>query len=109
MTEDELLSLPKVRPDEASAFLGGDPTAQYIRLWCQDGDCPFGAAKQQSKNRWTYTINRRLLTKYRRGVGLVCLAACATEWEPVPILLMGGTGLALCGIAVGIKIGGDNR
>lgn len=39
MTEDELLSLPKVRPDEASAFLGGDPTAQYIRLWCQDGDC----------------------------------------------------------------------
>lgn len=63
MTEDELLSLPKVRPDEASAFLGGDPTAQYIRLWCQDGDCPFGAAKQQSKNRWTYTINRRLLIK----------------------------------------------
>ena len=66
MTEDELLSLPKVRPDEASAFIGGDPTAQYIRLWCQDGDCPFGAAKQQSKNRWTYTINRRLLIKYRR-------------------------------------------
>lgn len=66
MTEDELLPLPKVRPDEASAFLGGDPTAQYIRLWCQDGDCPFGAAKQQSKNRWTYTINRRLLIKYRR-------------------------------------------
>lgn len=37
------------------------------------------------------------------GVGLVCLAACATEWEPVPILLMGGSGLALCGIAGGIK------
>lgn len=43
------------------------------------------------------------------GVGLVCLAACATEWEPVPILLMGGGGLALCGIAGGIKIGGDNQ
>lgn len=43
------------------------------------------------------------------GIGLVCLAACATEWEPVPIMLMGGTGLALCGIARGIKIGGDNR
>lgn len=43
------------------------------------------------------------------GIGLVCLAACATEWKPVPILLMGGTGLALCGIAGGIKIGGDNR
>ena len=43
------------------------------------------------------------------GIGLVCLAAYATEWEPVPILLMGGTGLALCGIAGGIKIGGDNR
>lgn len=38
------------------------------------------------------------------GVGLICLAACATEWEPVPMLLMGGTGLALCGIAKGIKI-----
>ena len=37
------------------------------------------------------------------GIGLVCLAACATEWEPLPILLMGGTGLALCGIAGGIK------
>ena len=67
MTEEELLHLPKVGPDEASSFLGGEPTAQYIRLWCQDGDCPFGAAKQQSKNRWTYTINRRLLIKYRRG------------------------------------------
>ena len=38
------------------------------------------------------------------GIGLACLAACATEWEPVPILLMGGSGLALCGIAKGIKI-----
>lgn len=37
------------------------------------------------------------------GAALVFLAACATEWEPVPILLMGGTGLALCGIAGGIK------
>ena len=37
------------------------------------------------------------------GIGLVCLAACATEWKPVPILLMGGTGLAWCGITGGIK------
>ena len=37
------------------------------------------------------------------GVGLVCLVACATEWEPIPILLMGGAGLALCGIAGGMK------
>lgn len=29
------------------------------------------------------------------GIGLVFLAACATEWEPVPMLLMGGSGLAL--------------
>lgn len=36
------------------------------------------------------------------GIGLVCLAACATEWEPVPILLMGGTGLSLCWIALGM-------
>lgn len=37
------------------------------------------------------------------GAALVFLAGCATEWEPVPILLMGGSGLALCGIAKGIK------
>ena len=37
------------------------------------------------------------------GTAMVFLAACATEWEPVPILLMGGTGLALCGVAGGIK------
>lgn len=37
------------------------------------------------------------------GAALVFLAACATEWEPVPMLLMGGSGLALCGIAGGIK------
>ena len=34
------------------------------------------------------------------GAALVFLAACATEWEPVPILLMGGSGLALCGICL---------
>ena len=67
MSEEELLALSKVGPDEAAAFLRGEPTAQYIRLWCQDGDCPFGAAKQQSKRRWTYTINRWLLIRYRRG------------------------------------------
>lgn len=67
MTEEDLLSLPKVGPDEASAFLGGEPTAQYIRLWCQDGDCRSARPNSKSKNRWTYTINRRLLIKYRRG------------------------------------------
>lgn len=43
------------------------------------------------------------------GAVLVFLAGCATEWEPVPILLMGGSGLALCGIAGGLEIGGENR
>ena len=37
------------------------------------------------------------------GIGLICFAACATECKPLPILLMGGIGLALCGIAGGIK------
>ena len=37
------------------------------------------------------------------GAAMVFLAGCATEWEPIPILLMGGTGLALCGIAGGMK------
>ncbi len=67
MTEAELLALPKVGPDEAATFLEGEATAQYIRLWCQDGDCPFGTAKRQTNKRWTYTINRMLLIKYRRG------------------------------------------
>ena len=37
------------------------------------------------------------------GAAMVFLAGCATEWEPIPILLMGGTGLALCGIAGAMK------
>lgn len=37
------------------------------------------------------------------GADMVFLAGCATEWEPIPILLMGGTGLVLCGIAGGMK------
>lgn len=67
MTETELLNLPKVGPDEASKFLGGDPSAQYIRLWCQEAACPFGTAQKMSAHRYNYTINRQLLIKYRRG------------------------------------------
>lgn len=33
------------------------------------------------------------------GIVLVFLASCSSEWEPRPILLMGGIGLGLCGIA----------
>lgn len=67
MTDEQLLALPKVGPDEASAFLDGEVTAQYIRLWCQCGDCPFGAALKMSPHRYNYTINRRRLIKYRNG------------------------------------------
>lgn len=51
MTDAELLAMPKVGPEEASRFLGGDPSAEYIRVWCQDGTCPFGACVQMSKRR----------------------------------------------------------
>lgn len=67
MTDAELLAMPKVGPEEASRFLGGDPSAEYIRVWCQDGTCPFGACVQMSKHRKNYTINRRLLIRYRDG------------------------------------------
>ena len=33
------------------------------------------------------------------GIALVCLAACANEWNPGPMLLMGGSGLLLCIVA----------
>lgn len=65
-TDQELLSLPRVGPEEAAEYLGGEPSAHYIRLWCQSGKCPFGAALQTS-NRWNYTINRQRLIRYRRG------------------------------------------
>lgn len=67
MTEEELIGLPKVGPEEASRFLGGDPSAEYIRIWCQAGTCPFGSCVQMSKSRKNYTINRKLLIRYRNG------------------------------------------
>ena len=67
MTENELLELPTVGPNEASKFLGGDPTAEFIRVWCQEGRCPFGTCVQMSPRRKNYTINRQRLILYRRG------------------------------------------
>ena len=67
MTDEDLLALAKVGPEEASRFLGGDPSAEYIRVWCQAGTCPFGSCVQMSKSRKNYTINRKLLISYKNG------------------------------------------
>lgn len=68
MSEKELLALPKVGPDEASDFLGGSPSAQYIRMWCAEGTCPFGTAiTRPGSTRKDYTICVPLLIRYRRG------------------------------------------
>ena len=67
MTDEDLLALAKVGPEEASCFLGGDPSAEYIRVWCQAGTCPFGSCVQMSKSRKNYTINRKLLIRYKNG------------------------------------------
>ena len=38
------------------------------------------------------------------GAALFCLAACASEWEPVAVLAFGLSGLGLCCIAKGITV-----
>ena len=67
MTDEDLLALAKDGPEEASRFLGGDPSAEYIGVWCQAGTCPFGSCVQMSKSRKNYTINRKLLIRYKNG------------------------------------------
>lgn len=67
MTEQELLSHKKIRPDIAAAYLQDGTTAQEIRVKAQKGICPFCTAEQPTGKRWIYRVNPGLLMKYKAG------------------------------------------
>lgn len=66
MTESELLSLPKVRVEDAARYLQNGTTAQEIRYQAQDGACPFCIAIR-GKGRYAYRVNIGKLVKFKMG------------------------------------------
>lgn len=67
MTDQELLSHKKIRPEIAAEYLQDGTTAQEIRVKAQKGICPFCTAHKPTGKRWTYRVNPGLLMKYKAG------------------------------------------
>ena len=66
MTDEELLSLPKVRVADAARYLQNGTTAQEIRYFSQLGVCPYCEAIKGS-GRYAYRVNIGRLMKYKKG------------------------------------------
>lgn len=66
LTDEELLSMEKVTPEIAAAYLQSGTNAHYLRLDAQNGDCPFMQAIR-NKGRYSYRVNVGLLIKYKHG------------------------------------------
>ena len=67
MSDNELMSLKKIRPEDAARYLQDGSTAQEIRVKAQLGICPFCTAEQPTGRRWVYRINPGKLMKYKHG------------------------------------------
>ena len=67
MTDQELLALPRVKPEDAAKYLQNGTSAQEIRIFAQKGKCPFCSAFQPTGRRWVYRVNVGLLIKYKNG------------------------------------------
>ena len=69
MTDEELMALPKIRPEHAARYLQDGTTAQEIRVKAQAGMCPFCTAEKRTPKsmRHVYRINPGLLKKYKAG------------------------------------------
>lgn len=67
MTDQDLLSLKRIRPEDAARYLQDGSSAQEIRVKAQLGLCPFCTAEQPTGRRWVYRINAGKLMKYKRG------------------------------------------
>jgi hypothetical protein len=69
ITENELRSMERITPQIASSYIGSKTiSAQFIRIWAQNGRCPFCVAENVGGGRrYTYVINREALIKYKRG------------------------------------------
>ena len=69
MTDEELMALPKIRPEHAARYLQDGTTAQEIRIKAQFGICPFCTAEKRTPGsmRYVYRINPGLLRAYKAG------------------------------------------
>lgn len=69
VTDEELMMLPKIKPEHAAKYLQDGTTAQEIRVKAQYGVCPFCVAEKRTPNsrRHTYRINPGLLRAYKAG------------------------------------------
>ena len=69
MTDQELMAIPKIRPEDAARYLQDGTTAQEIRVKAQYGICPFCSAEKRTpgSRRHTYRVNIGLLMDYKAG------------------------------------------
>ena len=69
MTDQELMAIPKIRPEDAARYLQDGTTAQEIRVKAQNDICPFYSAEKRTpgSRRYTYRVNIGLLMAYKAG------------------------------------------
>ena len=69
MTNQELMAIPKIRPEDAVRYLQDGTTAQEIRVKAQFSICPFCSAEKRTpgSRRHTYRVNIGLLMDYKAG------------------------------------------
>lgn len=66
MSDMELLSLKKIRVEDAARYLQNGTTAQEIRVKAQNGTCLFCEAIR-GKGRFAYRVNIGKLMKFKKG------------------------------------------
>lgn len=65
LTDEDILSMKRVKPADAANYLGVDVTTIYYGL--QDGIFTFGTALQSPKSDgWIYDIRPRALVEYNK-------------------------------------------
>lgn len=65
LTDEDILSMQRVRPIDAARYLGVDVTTIYYGL--QDGTFTFGTAMQSPKSEnWIYDIRPQALVEYNK-------------------------------------------
>ena len=66
MTDEELLSIKKIRVEDAARYLQNGTTAQEIRLQAQHDMCDYCTA-HRGKGRYAYRVNVGKLIKFKHG------------------------------------------
>lgn len=65
LTDEDILSMKRVKPADAARYLGVDVTTIYYGL--QDGMFTFGTAMQSPKSEnWIYDIRPQALVEYNK-------------------------------------------